>query len=1000
MISFFTKHKKVQGVITVFLTIIYLSVYLLIGVFVDGGRVKMAQTVVEDVQQIATENAMSQYNRGLYEYYGLFGITDYDVDKIASDVKAQIEESVGLKIKDDVVKTFIEDLWVGTNTAVENTHILSTERNIIDKGKDYATTIIDEINDSHKRFDPYGINVSKASVSYIDLTNVEAMRAQIRDEMRYTAPLVLGANFFDAINQFMSVGNCADAVCDVADILTAIDNKIDKQQQEYYDSLNKFSDSFHSYVKECYQPNNIKWGKEKIDEKLNNAAKTIVEVAKDIVTDPKKILNSIFGWFNNEKNNNNVATEQNQNDDDTTYTISTDMHLNSEEGGGFNDIISHIENLSRFYDKFDEGPWPDGEDYVWEEQVGTDEDGDPIYEDVYHYEEHKSDVDSFAESSKNTYKSGINNLIALLNSTIDSLSTSITKIETCMSSINNAEGQFLTGHNKCTTKKSKDIYEQYMATYLRQWNTIANQKKVLLRIKKDLNEINTILTKALSDVDSVTSSIKSESISESWDEPSNKLKSKRESEKNKFQNKMHFLMLKDGEIEGLKEIQDTADAEKLSMDVFGLINTLFQNKQMQGENVVDESANALFGKISHHEKSDNVVFNPFEDIKADFDKDNVIDKIKNIMNKAKEIIESLPKNLVDNIYDETYILSHCRDYVHTYRYTKLNEAEQNGKDIDSILNPKFIKDQSATKYLSSEQFKKLQITPAEIEYILWGKEDTRENVTIMYANIFIIRLALNYIAALTSQFSRIEADALAAATLVFAPAVKFAAPLIYALPQSIYETREIMYKCQKVNVWNGGDDLHLWSALQNIIVDTGQDAIAKCKDAANSIKESAKKSIQNAVSNAGTLTIIASIRANNPPENINNAANFLSGTNLLDPLRPDDIDNSEFPPTSTDNEKVKAGYSDYLLIYLFLRGINKESQINNLQDIIEANMSKNETGQSSFRLKNTYSQISVDTECSIKYIFMTQAFMKKAFSNANVDSYTIFPLKTKTSFAY
>ena len=66
MIKFFIKHKKVKGVITIFLTLVYLSTYLLIGIFVDGGRIRMAQATVEDVQQIATENAMSQYHRGLY----------------------------------------------------------------------------------------------------------------------------------------------------------------------------------------------------------------------------------------------------------------------------------------------------------------------------------------------------------------------------------------------------------------------------------------------------------------------------------------------------------------------------------------------------------------------------------------------------------------------------------------------------------------------------------------------------------------------------------------------------------------------------------------------------------------------------------------------------------------------------------------------------------------------------------------------------------------------
>ena len=995
MVMFFVKHKKVRGVITIFLTLIYLSVYLLIGIFVDGGRVKMARTMLEDVQQVATENIMSQYNRGLYEYYGLFGITDYAKEDIVKDVQKQIEESIGLKIPSDTVKTFIEDVWTGAHSAVNNSGILSKEKSIIENTKEYVGSIEEDIRDSHKRFDPYGIEIVKTDAGYIDLTNTEVLRAQIRDEMRYTAPLVLGANFFDAINEFMSVGDCANVVSHVAEILTDVDDRIDEKQKEYYTALNTFSDKFHAYVEECYKPTVKLWGEMEVDKEIVD----VVNVAKNLIDSLLSFAIPTIGllknWFNKDRKDTTGVSQK--------YVIKTDMHLG--ENGGFGEIILSKDPFTRLAEFFDDvSGWPKG--HKLDEEEWTDAYGNThiryYYGDISEAD-HRSRAASTADSRKNSFKNAIQSIIDNYSKpAIDAIQESVNKIEICMDAIDDAEGMFLDGHNNnATSSKAKDLYKSYMSTYLRHWNNLANQRKILLIIKSDLEELNKTLedAKSSADLDIVCNSIENEeSYSMGWDNPtqsSSKLKNYLNSQKEKFNKIMKKLSSSNGELDSMRELQDNANAEKLSTNVFTLLNTIITNKQANEKDI--EPKDAVFGKIKKHERSDNVIYDPKADAElGELDKDNIIDKIKEIMNKAKEIITALPENLVGNIYDETYILSHCRDYVHTYRYSQLTN-DDNGKyheNIDTVLNPKFVVDQSSTNYLTPSQFEKIQVTPAEIEYILWGKENTVENVAIMYANIFIIRLALNYIAIQVSPASSAEVNALAASSLVFAPAVKFAAPLIYALPQSIKETKQIMWDCQKVNVWNGSEDLHLWTFFTDTVAETTAEITQEAKKAAEKIKSSAKSLLTNK-NTANTLLTVAAVEANGPPPNIKRVVNFLSGSMLLGEILPEDIDKGA---GVKKDSKIKAGYSDYLLIYLFLRGINKESQISNLQDVIETNMSKEETGQPNFRLKNTYSQISVETETTIKYIFMTQSFMGRTFSNAK--GYKKYSIKTKTAFAY
>lgn len=998
MIKFFTTHRKVRGVITVFLTLIYLSTYLLICIFVDGGRVRMAQTVIEDVQQIATENVMSQYNRGLYEYYGLFGVSDYKIDDIAKDVKAQIEESIGLKIPQDDVKEFL--LGVSSNVGL-------TKDNDV------------------KVFDPYGIKVEDPKVDYIDLTNREVLRAQIRDEMRYTAPLVLGANFFTAVNQFMSVGDAADAVSNVAQTMKSMKEEVGNKEKAYYVSIDDFSASFHLFIQKTYSSGKLDWGKKEIPEEIVKAGKSIHDLLNNIIS-KVPFLNAIFKPIKDVE--------------EKFIEVKTDMQiklggvLNAVADNYFLQIITNnVNNLSKYYDAFDnESGWPAGRKLDTEEWT----DAQGMSHIRYYYgeiseEDHRKRAIAEAQDRKNDYISNVEQVI----SDCDEVIKKIDNTDKCLleykEMIESTEAKLLNFCESTNSEQAKKVYEDSMAIYLKQWNGLHTQSAYLENIKKNLENAKKALSEYTQETTTIVDNIgNNENFHESWDAPEkfdSMLKSKREDNKNDFHNEIVNLATTKAELGGIVALQKHADGEGNKNNIFKVLNTLVNLKSESGSEEFEKDA--LFGTIHAIEESNHEIYDPFEDdtisgrlseyatLNDELNEDNVEDEVIKIMNVAGEIVSSALEAFAGNIYDETYILSHCRDYVHTYRYPKLvkdKTINENSKNIDAILNPKFIKDQSMIHYLDNEQFESIQVTPLEIEYILFGnpdenETDTRSCLVAAYASIFILRLALNYIAATTSFRSANECRAIAAASVFFAPAVRLAAPLIYAIPQSIYETKLIMFDCKEVNIWNGKRNLDLWEpyikVLDYIVKDASSNIATDLRKAKEQLASNAKETLNNIVNDADNFITAHDILSKSPPKEIVAVVNHFDEETfktLFKPVESNDVGTDDGDTSNTSDEedpedakKVKAGYSDYLLLYLFLNGIDKKSQIKKLQNVIETNMNKVQDG---FKLKDTYCQISIESNSFIKYIFMTQSLMKREFTNTK--SYNGYKVNTKTAFAY
>lgn len=1111
MLRFFIQHKKVRGAITIFLTIAYLSFYLMIGTLVDAGRVKMSHAAIEDMQQIATENIMSQYNRGLYEYYGLFGLSGYTPDDIAADVKIQIEESLGINLPEDVVKNFIEDVITGAKAAQDATSKLDSSNSTLDNVSQVANATIEEVVDSHNRFDPYGVTVDDVKASYIDLTNVDTMRAQMRDDMRYDALLFSSEAVLPAVEQLMKIAGGIKTMKTVLDIAES-QNELKKFRKEYNDNLDKFSMNLKAVYKECYGTNwkavdSLKFTTEKkTGIKIEETKHSIEDGLKAAREGAQKILNDVVegvgnaiegarrffaGLFGGGANKPDEETSSDKSNDESNRYDHIQSSFKVE--GSFDDDTDNIglvklinnesEKLNRYSKGFGEGDWPKpppkkekkntentSSESEFAQQSSDNSDGEDEEEsDEARRAIYVSDLKGELLKRKEKYlhgdkesndDNGIDGVNTLIHAARNNLDAAIESMRKYMGYVSDEAGEYAV---KCEAeinnedKLSVTLYASNIESNLKEWKDL---KQEIAPLEDMLNSLDNLisakhsLANAVDDVEKLVEEIKEEIGTKGleWTPPGRDvLYDIRKSDIQSFHEEMVNIA------RNLNEFEKKAEGEKKKQGIFDIINASqgqSEESKKNNESLFDVMLNdKRFGTIERRKDSENedlfdyskyveekqnqegegssTEFNN-DDLK-DFNSDNVKTKMKNVFDVAGTLVDNLIKTIVDNVYDISYITSHCRDFVHTYWYNehiKKDYEEKQGKkqgiedikkekeDLDDIFNKKFVEDRSVTEYLSDEDLMEYQVMPAEIEYIIFGGKDesvsARDALVKMYASIFALRIALNYLAVSTSTFSSMEIRALAASATLAAPIVLAAAPLIYAIPQTINETGKI-FECRKVNLWNGGPNLHLFSGIAELGYDVVEGVVDKAKEEIEAMGDTMIEAA-NEVKIMGTKELLDEVqKLNHDPYYL--GAGYGERTmrtaiekELYEPLAPgeeaikktsdiiaDKVKDKAGEMLANKNNGFQAGYTTYLLMFLFLNSFDKTGQIERLQSIIETNMRKAQPDDD-FRLKDTYAQIAVETDTSVKFMFMTQSFMKKSFSKAA--GFDRFHMKTKTAYAY
>lgn len=81
MLKFFIR-KKNQGIVSIFLLIVLLPTMIFSTMLMEIGRYKSAKNLLEESAQNAATSILADYNKVLYDKFGLFAFDDQDEEKL------------------------------------------------------------------------------------------------------------------------------------------------------------------------------------------------------------------------------------------------------------------------------------------------------------------------------------------------------------------------------------------------------------------------------------------------------------------------------------------------------------------------------------------------------------------------------------------------------------------------------------------------------------------------------------------------------------------------------------------------------------------------------------------------------------------------------------------------------------------------------------------------------------------------------------------------------
>lgn len=113
-------HHKTKGAITVFLSIVLSAVFLVIGIFTDGARLRLAHSHVQRASKSALSSVLANYNNDLKDEYGLFGVY-LDEDSILETFEDYFSKNLGIVgVGKSMYDFCIDDIKLDNQYSLEN----------------------------------------------------------------------------------------------------------------------------------------------------------------------------------------------------------------------------------------------------------------------------------------------------------------------------------------------------------------------------------------------------------------------------------------------------------------------------------------------------------------------------------------------------------------------------------------------------------------------------------------------------------------------------------------------------------------------------------------------------------------------------------------------------------------------------------------------------------------------------------------------------------------
>ncbi len=890
--------QKSKGAISVFMAIIYMWVFILEALLVDGGRLRLAEAEAEEAQQLANESAMTLFNDGLHQYYDLFGETKYTTDQM---------------------KDIVKDLMTTQLGASSGSSALGKEE------KNSAVSILQ----GSDYFDPFHFELTINEAGNIGtLADGDIFKSQISDSMKYKGVIYLAENFLDILGQTGAMKDMNDAVQNATNTIKPVYTAYGTYR-EHAQTVQEHIDSFCEHPADEAHGNDLNPYAQEIEDKIALLMAGGFQSIQSITASIIDYRIRIYELENPEQAEGAEETDADSDDAaDTTALYNAIKALQKEKDRIAEDTISDIET------QIDE--------YVStlrkiETNIGS-EDSSGLLKELKDLEDEaeslRSEKIASASGSLRSSKGSVSSDYATeIDETYDGFNSNLSKLSTehINPSVDNNRKYREALNEIRNASPSVDDVEAYLKN-----EYLAACKQTVNKFRKDSSgyeEIADLLDDEDGDSDAETKRkyenadeyeirenkyvIKLQrsegySVGKVLYQSGNKVDQYNKIVKNKTnQMRSGFTKITSSlsydesiaENAGKDFDPNSGSSDLAAADSTGTASAL-ENLGAADQGALTAALNGhKLGSISGHsvEYCETDKYGVTQSKNAE----DSVSARNDMMDSMTNAIGDALKGGADSLYECAYIMSYFRDFVHTGRMTK---EHLNDDKYDTVINTKFIRDDSKVSYLTDEEFKKLEVSCAEAEYVLYGMSDTKNDVAAAYAEIFAMRLLTDYVSVwLTAELRQSVLDAAALAG-PFAPLVIAAMPLVYATPRALADMTVIMNAKKCPLLFHKTED---WLKM-------------------------------------------------------------------------------EWSSKDNKNKNALIGYGDYLLMFLLVDF--GDSKTGRMQDVIETNMKKVDSG---FSLDKAMVNLYVDSECSINYLFMSQSFIPQKWRRDSRHKFRI-----STNFSY
>lgn len=220
--------KKNNGAVTVFLSLILVPVLAFTGVFIDLGRVWLAQGIAASSADLALNTVMTNYDKELNEYYGL-AASCQNTEEFMKLSEEYFKKSLNSEIVDE---EYLDSLWKKLMVSVGNTEQAVTGSSTewsVDKAANFL--LMDASSDD-------SVKITKTDENS-DLANPVFLKAQIVEFMKYRAPIGLAESILEQIKGYKAELNNSEK-----------DKELQKKEEQVYEFEEEFMRTLYDTYKE------------------------------------------------------------------------------------------------------------------------------------------------------------------------------------------------------------------------------------------------------------------------------------------------------------------------------------------------------------------------------------------------------------------------------------------------------------------------------------------------------------------------------------------------------------------------------------------------------------------------------------------------------------------------------------------------------------------------------------------------------------------------------